>query len=93
MEKGFTPQKPKPKPVKKKKPEEELYEVEELLDVRSQKGQIEYLTKYVGYDDPQDVVWTPEFIGRKRNIPLSFVRAFERKNAPALRSAARKQVG
>ena len=39
---------------------DEEYEVETVLDKRTKKGgQVEYLVKWKGYDDPDDNTWEP----------------------------------
>lgn len=61
----------------------EEFKIEKLVGTRYKGKNIEYLVKWVGYDDDENT-WEKEFITvkgkkkRERNIPLQFVEAFKR---------------
>merc|ERR1719318_601033 len=67
---------------------DEEYEVEKILEKRTQKGNIEYLVKWKNYDDPDDNTWEP-----KDNLKeaTAIIKQYE-KDLDAKNSAAAKAV-
>ncbi|KAE9549374.1 hypothetical protein FO519_007418 [Halicephalobus sp. NKZ332] len=62
--------------------EEEVYEVESILDKRTVDGRIEYLVKWVGYDDPEENTWVEE----EDCMCKDLIKEFEKKLASAKKS-------
>ena len=46
--------------VEEEEDEGDIYEVEKILDcITDENGEIFYLVKWLGYDDPKDLTWEP----------------------------------
>jgi len=68
---------------------DEEYEVETVLDKRTKKGgQVEYLVKWKGYDDPDDNTWEPaDNLKEAEALIKKYEKDLSEKNAAAAKSA------